>query len=123
MIFALIDYGSFRKALIICNKLIEEVKFSDSFMELANYHLNTVNISMNLKVEAYSKASFHLEKSKEINKKRETLHKLFALKATIERLDLLNDSREKKIGVEMIDLKENNQARGTKVVLRIPILK
>jgi tetratricopeptide (TPR) repeat protein len=63
------------------------------------------------------------EKSKEINKKRETQHKSFALKATTERLDLLNYGLEKKIGVEIIDLKENNQATGTKVVLQIPILK
>jgi tetratricopeptide (TPR) repeat protein len=63
------------------------------------------------------------EKSKEINKKREVLHKSFALKATMERLDLLNYGREMKIGVEVIDLKESNKAIGTKVVLKIPILK
>ncbi|MGR7813301.1 histidine kinase [Lacinutrix undariae] len=63
------------------------------------------------------------EKSKEINKKRESQHKSFALKATTERLDLLNYGREKKIGVDIIDLYENNQASGTKVVLKIPILK
>jgi len=63
------------------------------------------------------------EKSKEINQKRTAQHKSFALKATTERLDLLNYGREKKIGVEIIDLKENGEAKGTKVVLRIPILK
>mgnify|MGYP003624189781 CR=1 FL=1 len=63
------------------------------------------------------------EKSKEINKNREAQHKSFALKATTERLDLLNYSRERKIGVEFVDLKENNKSRGTKVVLKIPILK
>ncbi|MCX7550797.1 histidine kinase [Xanthomarina sp. F2636L] len=63
------------------------------------------------------------EKSKEINKKRQAQHKSFALKATTERLDLLNYGSEKKIGVEIIDLKENDQATGTKVVLKIPILK
>lgn len=63
------------------------------------------------------------EKSREINQKRETQHKSFALKATTERLDLLNYGREKKIGVEIIDLKENNQTTGTKVILKIPILK
>lgn len=63
------------------------------------------------------------EKSKMINEKREAQHKSFALKATSERLDLLNYSREKKIGVEFIDLKENNIATGTKVILKIPILK
>lgn len=63
------------------------------------------------------------EKSKEINAKREAQHKSFALKATTERLDLLNYGREKKIGIEIIDLKENDKASGTKVVLKIPILK
>ena len=62
-------------------------------------------------------------KSKKINKKRITQHKSFALKATTERLDLLNYGREKKIGVEIIDLLENNEAIGTKVLLKIPILK
>jgi tetratricopeptide (TPR) repeat protein len=64
------------------------------------------------------------KKSKEINRKRESEHKSFALKATTERLDLLNYSREKKIGVTFIDLKGNNEkATGTKVILKIPILK
>ncbi|WCO01072.1 tetratricopeptide repeat-containing sensor histidine kinase [Psychroserpens ponticola] len=63
------------------------------------------------------------EKSKEINQKRASHHKSFALKATTERLDLLNYGRDKKIGVEFIDLKVNNEAVGTKVILKIPILK
>ncbi|WP_397363606.1 histidine kinase [Olleya sp. R77988] len=62
------------------------------------------------------------EKSREINKKREGQHKSFALKATTERLDLLNYGLENKIGVKIIDLKENDQGTGTKVVLKIPIL-
>ncbi|WP_034061341.1 tetratricopeptide repeat-containing sensor histidine kinase [Lacinutrix jangbogonensis] len=63
------------------------------------------------------------ERSREINKKRAHHHKSFALKATTERLDLLNYGREKKIGVTIIDLQENNEATGTKVVLKIPIIK
>jgi len=63
------------------------------------------------------------EKSKKINQKRESQHKPFALKATTERLDLLNYGRDKKIGVAFIDLKENDIATGTKVMLKIPILK
>jgi sensor histidine kinase YesM len=63
------------------------------------------------------------EKSKEINSKRSAQHKSFALKATTERLGLLNYGRENKIGVDIIDLKQNNIAVGTKVVLNIPILK
>ncbi|MGJ8682982.1 MAG: tetratricopeptide repeat-containing sensor histidine kinase [Nonlabens sp.] len=62
-------------------------------------------------------------KSKEINAKRETQHKSFALKATTERLDLLNYGKEKKIGVEIIDLNDNGNAIGTKVILKIPIQK
>lgn len=65
------------------------------------------------------------EKSKEINQKREAQqqHKSFALNATTERLDLLNYGRDKKIGVEFMDLKDNEKAIGTKVILKIPILK
>ncbi len=62
------------------------------------------------------------EKSKEINQKREAQHKSFALKATTERLDLLNYGKDKKIGVEIIDLKDDDKATGTKVILTIPIL-
>jgi tetratricopeptide (TPR) repeat protein len=62
-------------------------------------------------------------KSKEINKRKGSQHKSFALKATTERLDLLNFGKEKKIGVEIIDLVENEEAKGTKVVLKIPIIK
>ena len=43
--------------------------------------------------------------------------------AGLERLDLLNFGKEKKIGVEIIDLVENEEAKGTKVVLKIPIIK
>lgn len=63
------------------------------------------------------------EKSKEINSKRSAQHKSFALKATTERLGLLNYGRENKIGVTVIDLHENNEATGTRVVLAIPIIK
>lgn len=62
------------------------------------------------------------EKSKELNKKREHQHKSFALKATTERLDLLNYGKEQKIGVEIIDLKYGDEATGTKVILNIPIV-
>ncbi|WP_147676131.1 tetratricopeptide repeat-containing sensor histidine kinase [Algibacter pacificus] len=63
------------------------------------------------------------EKSRAIKARKQAQHKSFALKATTERLDLLNYGREKKIGVEIIDLKENNTAKGTRVILKIPILK
>ena len=60
-------------------------------------------------------------KSREINQKRPS-HKSFALKATTERLNLLNFGKSKKIGVEIIDLTEADRAKGTKVILKIPIL-
>ncbi|WP_034061346.1 sensor histidine kinase [Lacinutrix jangbogonensis] len=64
------------------------------------------------------------KRSNEINKKRAANHKSFALKATTERLDLLNYGNEKKIGVSIIDLLDtNNQPTGTRIVLKIPILK
>lgn len=62
------------------------------------------------------------EKSKAINQKRQQQHKSFALKATTERLDLLNYGKERKIGVEILDLKHNDEATGTKVILNIPIV-
>lgn len=62
------------------------------------------------------------EKSKAINQKRQHQHKSFALKATTERLDLLNYGKERKIGVEILDLKSANEAIGTKVILNIPIV-
>lgn len=62
------------------------------------------------------------EASKKISQKRESQHKSFALKATTERLDLLNYGRDKKIGVEIIDLKNEDEVIGTKVILKIPIL-
>ena len=64
------------------------------------------------------------KKSKELQKKRATLHKSFATKATEERLELLNFGKDKKIGVEIIDLYNEEQiGSGTKVIVSIPILK
>lgn len=64
------------------------------------------------------------EKSKELQKKRASLHKSFAAKATEERLELLNFGKHKKIGVQIIDLyDESNIGNGTQVIVSIPILK
>ncbi len=64
------------------------------------------------------------QRSNEINKKRAANHQSFALKATSERLNLLNYRKEKKIGVAITDLFDsNNKATGTKVILTIPIIK
>jgi tetratricopeptide (TPR) repeat protein len=61
------------------------------------------------------------KKSKEYLEKRSKLHKSFAAKATKERLDLLNFGKDKKIGVEIIDLvNDENIGIGTKVILHIP---
>ena len=61
------------------------------------------------------------EKAKEFQKQRRKLYKSFATKATQERLDLLNYGKNKKIGVAVIDLfDEDKKASGTKVILTIP---
>jgi tetratricopeptide (TPR) repeat protein len=62
-------------------------------------------------------------KSKEIKAKNEFQHQSFASKATSQRLDLLNFGKEQKIGVEIIDLLKEDKAIGTRVVLKIPVIK
>ncbi|MCF6306604.1 MAG: histidine kinase [Flavobacteriaceae bacterium] len=64
------------------------------------------------------------KKAKEFQEKRLKSHKPFAAKATESRLDLLNFGKNKKIGVQIIDLfNEDNLASGTKVILSIPMIK
>lgn len=61
------------------------------------------------------------EKSKELKELRNIKHKSFATKANKDRLTLLNYERKEKIGVKIIDLyTENNQAKGTQVIIKIP---
>jgi len=62
-------------------------------------------------------------KSRIINQNRPDNHRSFASEAGKTRLQLLNFDREQQIGIEIIDLMENNQSKGTKVVLKIPLLK
>jgi len=62
-------------------------------------------------------------KSQAINNKKQHLHKSFALKASKSRLELLNEKTDHKIGVEIEDLFTNNEASGTKVILKIPLTK
>ena len=45
----------------------------------------------------------------------------FATSATKRRLNILNQTHSKKIGLEIVDLYEKEQAKGTKVILTIPI--
>lgn len=54
-------------------------------------------------------------------KKNQLIPKSFASEATESRLDLLNEQTSEKIGVEIIDLTEDDQPAGTRVELRIPI--
>lgn len=55
---------------------------------------------------------------------RNKKHESFATKATQNRLELLNFGKERKIGVTVTDLfNDNKEACGTKVILLIPILK
>lgn len=56
------------------------------------------------------------------NEMQNKKHNSFATEATAHRLELLNFGKEKKIGVEIEDLYENDVAKGTKVTLLIPIL-
>jgi two-component sensor histidine kinase len=59
-------------------------------------------------------------KSAEMNRKK---HKSFAISATQKRLDLLNYGNKNSIQSEIIDLyDENRRPKGTKVILRIPMV-
>ncbi|QIE59833.1 tetratricopeptide repeat protein [Rasiella rasia] len=61
------------------------------------------------------------KKSAVLNSLSQKQHQSFATKATESRLDLLNYGKNRKIGVEIIDLfNEDETAKGTKVLLTIP---
>ena len=63
-------------------------------------------------------------RSKEIKDKRSNSHQSFATKANQNRLELLNFDKDKKIGVETVDLfDEDKNPIGTKVVMKIPYSK
>lgn len=59
-------------------------------------------------------------RSAEINKNRPKGHQSFASDAGKTRLELLNQENQKAIGVDILDLKKDDIALGTKVILRIP---
>ncbi len=64
------------------------------------------------------------KRSEEIRVQNKNMHTSFATKATENRLHLLNYEKDQKIGVEIIDLyDEEGKANGTRVVLNIPITK
>jgi len=62
-------------------------------------------------------------KSKIINKKRLKKHKSFALESTSERLQLLNFEKNEEIGVTINDVLIDEKVCGTRVLIKIPILK
>ena len=60
-------------------------------------------------------------KAAEIKAQTKNLHRSFATKATENRLDLLNYGKDRKIGVKIIDLQDDDGVvKGTKVILTIP---
>lgn len=60
-------------------------------------------------------------KASEFKAKKNQLAKSFASEATASRLDLLNQQTSEQIGVDIIDLEDNNQPAGTRVILVIPL--
>jgi len=60
------------------------------------------------------------EKVKEIQRKRLKRYNLFALKASENRLTLLNQGQQNKISIEINDLYDDKQPIGTQVVIKIP---
>jgi len=63
-------------------------------------------------------------KAEEIKAQNKNLHASFAVKATENRLNLLNYKKDRKIGVEIIDLYEDDgRAKGTRVIVNIPTKK
>ena len=64
------------------------------------------------------------EKAKALQENSKREHKSFATKATQDRLALLNFGKNQKIGVEIIDLYDDNSLpKGTRVVVTIPQIK
>ena len=62
------------------------------------------------------------QKSAEINQRRRTKTASFATKAIQKRIELINQQKEAKILIEIIDkVNEQKEAEGTKVILQIPV--
>lgn len=61
------------------------------------------------------------EKAAELKQKRLHLHTGFSTESIYERIGLLNETLDKKIKLEIIDLEENGKALGTRVVLQFPV--
>jgi hypothetical protein len=58
--------------------------------------------------------------SQEINNTEKTNHQSFATNAIEKRIELLNKDR-KLVDVEIVDLYENENSQGTKVIIKIEI--
>lgn len=58
--------------------------------------------------------------SAEINKRRNKDHKSFAISALQQRFEILQVKFKYKIGFTYFDLEENGEAKGTKVIIKIP---
>lgn len=61
------------------------------------------------------------EKAKELKSKTATSRKSLGMQLTENRLGLLNKHAELNASVEIIDLEQNTEAAGTKVILKIPV--
>lgn len=61
-------------------------------------------------------------KSTQIQERQGKKRTSFATSATQKRLDILNETYQQKIGLEIVDLVENELAIGTKVILHIPFI-
>jgi ligand-binding sensor domain-containing protein len=59
------------------------------------------------------------QKSNEINKKNKPHHQSFATQANMNRVLLLNKSRKKKVFIEIEDIYERGQPKGTKIIIKI----
>lgn len=60
------------------------------------------------------------DESAKINAARHSHHKSFATGANSSRIDLINQNRERKIGLEVIDLFQSGKACGTRVIITFP---
>ncbi len=61
------------------------------------------------------------KRSEEIKARNTRTHQPFATEATDKRMDLLNSFNDKHYSFDIIDLFENDQALGTKVIISIPV--
>ncbi|MBK6835891.1 MAG: histidine kinase [Bacteroidetes bacterium] len=62
------------------------------------------------------------KKAGELNRIKEVKHNSFSTSANTKRLEILNEGKRNKVGLEIIDKYDsNNQPEGTKVIIQIPL--